>query len=117
MISRSKALIGTSSTSSLPLSAVTVTTLTALGNGFDVTKPPVAVTVEPKSREDELFDSLTAREKEILLLADSHGNQTVADCLFLCFGTVKAHNHNIFSKLGVNSRSQAITCACELQLI
>jgi DNA-binding NarL/FixJ family response regulator len=63
------------------------------------------VTGEPKSREDEFFASLTAREKEILLLAEGHSNQTIADCL----GTVKAHNHETFSKLGLNSRAQAIS--------
>jgi predicted ATPase/DNA-binding NarL/FixJ family response regulator len=105
-------------TQSQSLPAVTVTTLIALEDGFDVTEPPFAVASEPMSRADEFFDSLTEREQEILLLlAEGHSNQTIADRLFLGLGTVKAHNHNIFSKLGVNSRVQAITRARELQLI
>lgn len=50
------------------------------------------------------------------MLADGHMNQIIAGRLFLGVGTVKAHNHNILSKLGVNNRVQAITRARELRL-
>lgn len=102
----------------LQLSTVTEAALAALENGFESVEPPFAVTSGSASGADAPLDSLTEREKEILLLlADGHSNQTIADRLFLGLGTVKAHNHNIFSKLGVNNRVQAIARARELQLI
>jgi predicted ATPase/DNA-binding CsgD family transcriptional regulator len=65
-----------------------------------------------------MFDSLTEREQEILLLL-SRGmtNKEIATQLYLSSGTVKAHNHNIFSKLGVSSRTQALLRAQELGLL
>lgn len=60
---------------------------------------------------------LTEREVEILrMLADGLSNQEIADRLFLALGTVKRHNHNIFNKLGVNNRVQALAQARALGL-
>ena len=68
--------------------------------------------------EEGLLDVLSEREVEILgLLADGLTNQEIADKLFLVVGTVKAHNHNIFSKLGVRNRVEAIARAKALNLI
>lgn len=64
------------------------------------------------------MDALSERELEILrLLAEGYSNQEIAEKLVLALSTVKAHNHNIFSKLGVDSRVRAITRARELRLI
>jgi DNA-binding CsgD family transcriptional regulator/tetratricopeptide (TPR) repeat protein len=102
----------------IPLSDMTAAVLAALQGGFDAVEPPFAVASNPTPQADGMLDALTEREKEILqLLADGHTNQIIADRLFLGVGTVKAHNHNIFSKLGVNNRVQAITRARELRLI
>jgi two-component system, NarL family, response regulator LiaR len=52
---------------------------------------------------------LTQREKEILaLLAKGHSYQQAADALFLSVKTVKTHVYNIYEKLHVNSRTEAI---------
>lgn len=65
-----------------------------------------------------LLDPLSERELEILeLLAQGMTNQEIAEALTVVLGTVKAHNHNIFSKLGVRNRVEAITRARELKLI
>ena len=65
-----------------------------------------------------LKDALSERELEILrLLADGLTNQQIAEKLVLVIGTVKAHNHHIFDKLGVTNRVQAITRARELGLM
>jgi predicted ATPase/DNA-binding CsgD family transcriptional regulator len=65
-----------------------------------------------------MIDPLTERELEILrLLSQGMTNQAIADQLYLSRGTVKAHNHNLFSKLGVTSRTQALLKAQELGLI
>ncbi|MBL8163307.1 MAG: tetratricopeptide repeat protein, partial [Anaerolineae bacterium] len=63
-------------------------------------------------------DALSERELEILrLLAEGLTNQQIADQLILVIGTVKAHNHHIFAKLGVSNRVMAIARARELGLI
>jgi LuxR family maltose regulon positive regulatory protein len=65
-----------------------------------------------------LNDSLSERELEILrLLAEGLTNQQIAERLILVVGTVKAHNHHIFDKLGVSNRVKAITRARELGLL
>ncbi|MFA9558182.1 AAA family ATPase [Evansella sp. AB-rgal1] len=65
-----------------------------------------------------LYDSLTERELEILqLMAAGMSNEEIARKLKLKIGTVKVHNHNIFSKLDVNRRTKAVYKAKELKLI
>jgi predicted ATPase/DNA-binding CsgD family transcriptional regulator len=65
-----------------------------------------------------LIEPLTEREQEILrLLAQGLTNQEIADRLTIAVGTVKTHNHNIYGKLGVDNRLQAVTRAQELSLL
>jgi DNA-binding CsgD family transcriptional regulator len=61
-----------------------------------------------------LRDSLTERENEILKrLSAGLSDQEIADELFLSLNTVKWYNRQIYSKLGVSSRTQAIAQAKE----
>lgn len=56
-----------------------------------------------------LLDPLTAREKEILYcLKEGLSNRQIAERLYLSLETIKWYNRQIFSKLGVSSRTQAI---------
>jgi LuxR family maltose regulon positive regulatory protein len=65
-----------------------------------------------------LVEPLTEREGEVLrLMAAGLSNREIADELVLAMGTVKAHLHNIYGKLGVRSRVQAAARARELQLL
>lgn len=53
-------------------------------------------------------EELTEREMEVLkCIAKGKSNQEVADELFIGIKTVKSHMTNIFSKLGVEDRTQA----------
>jgi len=53
-------------------------------------------------------EDLTEREMEVLkLIAQGKSNQEVADELFIGVKTVKYHLTNLFSKLGVEDRTQA----------
>jgi len=65
-----------------------------------------------------LLDPLSKRELEVLrLISDGLSNAEIADTLYLSVGTVKAHTRSIFSKLGVNSRTQAVAQAHNLKLL
>jgi LuxR family maltose regulon positive regulatory protein len=62
-------------------------------------------------------ESLSPRELEILrLICQGLSNHEIADRLVLSVGTVKFHVHNIFGKLGVRDRPQAIAKASRLGL-
>src|SRR6186713_2082608 len=61
---------------------------------------------------------LSKRELEILnLLAQGHSNQEIAAKLFVSLSTVKTHIQNLFEKLDVKRRIQAIEKARSLNLI
>lgn len=61
---------------------------------------------------------ISKRELEVLeLMAQGLANQEIADKLFVSLNTVKTHSANIFSKLEVNRRTQAIQKAKQLSLI
>lgn len=62
--------------------------------------------------------SISKRELEILqLLAEGNSNQEIASKLFVSLSTVKTHNQNLFDKLEVKSRTQAVGKARQLKLI
>lgn len=66
----------------------------------------------------ETGEQLTEREVEILLLlADGKDNQAIADALFISPNTVRTHLQNIFSKLGVHSKLEAVTLAAKTGLL
>lgn len=70
------------------------------------------------SGNESLIDPLTERELEVLaLMAQGLTNGQIAEQLVVVLGTVKAHSHSIYSKLGVNNRVQAIKRAQELSLL
>jgi len=61
---------------------------------------------------------LSKRELEILsLLAQGHSNREIAAKLFVSLSTVKTHNQNLFEKLDVKRRIQAVEKAKRLNLI
>jgi ATP/maltotriose-dependent transcriptional regulator MalT len=69
-------------------------------------------------QSSELVEPLSTRELEILrLIADGHSNQAIADTLIIAVSTVKRHINNIYGKLEVQSSTQALVRARELQLL
>ncbi|HSB02400.1 MAG TPA: LuxR C-terminal-related transcriptional regulator, partial [Anaerolineales bacterium] len=65
-----------------------------------------------------LIETLTARELEVLRhIAAGDSNQRIADKLFITLSAVKKHTGNIFKKLNVNSRTQAVVRARQLGLL
>jgi DNA-binding NarL/FixJ family response regulator len=60
-------------------------------------------------RRPDAPEHLTPRETDVLrLLAQGHSNKEIARTLYLAEETVKFHVRHILSKLGVQSRAQAI---------
>ncbi|MET3507833.1 LuxR C-terminal-related transcriptional regulator [Halalkalibacter oceani] len=65
-----------------------------------------------------LPDPLTAREVEVLqLIAKGLSNRQICDRLFLALSTVKGYNRNIFDKLHVQRRTEAVARARDLGLM
>ena len=65
-----------------------------------------------------LIEPLSEREQEVLqLIAAGLSNREIAERLFITVGTVKRHVNNIYGKLDVHSRTQAVARAQELELI
>jgi LuxR family transcriptional regulator, maltose regulon positive regulatory protein len=61
---------------------------------------------------------LSERELEVLqLIASGLSNREIAQELFVTPGTVKRHTHNIYGKLEVRSRTQAVARARDLNLV
>lgn len=61
---------------------------------------------------------LSERELDVLLeLVNGLSNQEIADKLFVSLNTVKTHISNIYLKLHIKRRTQAVTRAKELEII
>ena len=81
--------------------------LSALGEVVSPELPPAQLLIEP----------LTLRELEVLKLIEAgYSNQDIADELVISMPTVKRHISNIYAKLGVESRTQAVSLGKELKL-
>lgn len=77
-----------------------------------------AVTGSVKVEQKKLVEPLTPREREMLrLVASGMSNKEIADKLCLSLRTVKAHLSNIFNKMNVASRSEALVTALKLGII
>ncbi|MGZ3673890.1 MAG: LuxR C-terminal-related transcriptional regulator [Ktedonobacterales bacterium] len=65
-----------------------------------------------------VLEPLSKREFDVLsLIAQGLSNRDIAQRLVLSVGTVKVHTRNIYSKLGVGSRTQALAQAAKFKLL
>lgn len=88
----------------------------AAARGESVLSPKVAAKMMRRMRDPG--PALTARETEILeLLAGGAGNKEIARALFITEATVKTHLNHVYGKLGVDTRTAAVTAAVERGLI
>ena len=88
--------------------------------GESVVSPALLARLLPKlvARPKGRNPDLTAREREILqVMAKGGSNQDIADELVLSRDTVRNHVASILSKLGVNSKLQAVTLAIQRGMI
>ena len=73
---------------------------------------------DPRKRSGEIVEPLSEREMEVLeLIAEGLSNPEIASRLFLALNTVKAHTRNIYGKLDVHNRTQAVARARTLGLL
>jgi DNA-binding NarL/FixJ family response regulator len=101
----------------------TLRAIRAVANGEVIFSPGVAEQLMfffkrgEKKRKPEPFPELTPREREILeLLAQGLTNNAIAEKLVLSPKTIRNQTSNVFSKLQVASRSEAIVMAREAGL-
>jgi len=76
---------------------------------FPTDVPEQAHPSKTQDPNSELIEPLSEREIEVLqLIAEGLTNQEIATRLFLSLHTVKVHARNIYGKLGVKNRTQAV---------
>jgi LuxR family maltose regulon positive regulatory protein len=81
--------------------------LSKIGRMSSMTQPSMQLLIEP----------LTTREVEVLKFIEAgRSNEEISEQLVISIATVKRHISNIYAKLGVKSRTQAIAIGKELKL-
>jgi LuxR family maltose regulon positive regulatory protein len=85
---------------------------------FPAAEPEQTEFLETQAPQSELIEPLSERELEVLqLIAEGLTNPEIAARLYLALNTVKAHTRNIYGKLDVHSRTQAVARSQELGLL
>lgn len=91
-----------------------------LGRKLAVKNKPTEKTSMPITSPDGLAQNfgLSSREIEVLqLISEGYSNQEIADRLYVSLSTVKTHVSNVFSKLDVQRRTQAVRKVQEIGLL
>ena len=71
-----------------------------------------------KKKKAEGFENLSQREVDVIkLMAKGHNNRQIADLLFISEHTVKVHIRNIFRKIDVTDRTNAVLWAIDRGLV
>ena len=95
--------------------------LILVGRGQPVFSPYLLnLTLEPESAGETAtgIPHLSVREKEVLRhLVEGKGNSEIAGALFISYETVKSHIKNIFKKLNVTNRVEAVRITSEQNLL
>jgi DNA-binding NarL/FixJ family response regulator len=89
----------------------------ATASGKSVLTPSVATRLMTRMRTPT-EENLSAREIEVLeLVAKGYSNKEVGKALYISTATVKTHLIHVYSKLGVDDRTAAVTTALERGII
>jgi LuxR family maltose regulon positive regulatory protein len=86
--------------------------------GAEEQKSKVKSCLPPAPPAQPPIEPLSQRELKVLqLMAQGLSNREISERLFLALSTVKGHNRNIFDKLQVQRRTEAVARARELGLL
>jgi DNA-binding NarL/FixJ family response regulator len=104
---------------------VLIDAIHAVADGYGLIAPEVTgrlirefAAVSPNPENAHVLDTLSTRERDVLLLiAQGKSNAQIAAELVLEESTIKTHVSSILSKLGLNSRVQAVILAYEAGLV
>lgn len=95
-----------------------------VARGEQYVSPSIAIAILQKRKakstltetQRSVIESLTGREREILeLLAQGSSNKMIAAKLYLSVRTVEGHLANIYARLGVHSRTEAMLIAVKVR--
>lgn len=87
-------------------------------SAFSMPSAAQAAGSQTTNPESQWVDPLSQREIEVLqLIASGLSNQEIADQLYLSLHTVKVHARNIYGKLAVKNRTQAVAQAKALGIL
>jgi DNA-binding NarL/FixJ family response regulator len=90
----------------------------SLMQGRAALEPSVATRLLERMSEGETNEELSGRELDVLrLLVKGDSNKSIASRLMLSENTVKSHISHIFSKLGVQSRAEAVAVALQRGIV
>jgi len=79
----------------------------------EITEPPAR-----RKKKEEGFEDLSQREVDVIkLMARGYNNRQIAEILFISEHTVKVHIRNIFRKIGVADRTNAVLWALDHGLV
>jgi len=70
------------------------------------------------NKQELIERKISKRELEVLqLMAEGMSNKEIADALFVSLNTIKSHSSNLFEKLEVKRRTQAVETAKKLRIL
>jgi two-component system, NarL family, response regulator DegU len=86
---------------------------------FDQFRNNTQIAVDPMTGKNlNTMPTLTRREFQILeLIVEGKSNKEIANDIYLSMNTVKVHVRNIYRKLSVNTRPQAIKVAIQTRIV
>jgi LuxR family maltose regulon positive regulatory protein len=85
---------------------------------FPASEPEPTTPPQSDNSEFAWIEPLSDREIEVIqLIAAGLSNKEISSRLYLSPNTIKTHTRNIYSKLGVNSRIQAVARARDLEIL
>jgi LuxR family maltose regulon positive regulatory protein len=102
----------------LPVRSLAPAFVDSLFEAFARGKKPATALQADGTLPSLLYEPLTDRQLQVLrLVARGLSNREIAETLVVTLGTVKKHLNNVFQKLNVQSRTQAVARARDLSLL